>query len=168
MKQDEIEMQLWEYIDGTGNVADMQRISVLIERDPVWQQKYEALQALHTSISNDMEMEQPSMRFGQNVMDAIAAQHIAPATKIYINKSIIRGIAALFILMLTVFFGIACATVYKGGGTSDVLSQLSFSKMNLGKYLNSTTINMILAVNVVIGLVLLDTMLRRRKARHHA
>ena len=38
------------------------------------------------------ELEAPSMRFTVNVMDEIAHYQIAPATKSYINKNIIRGI----------------------------------------------------------------------------
>ena len=159
-----IEMQLWEYLDGTCSVPDMQRISILIERDPVWKQKYGELSALHSGIANSMELEQPSMRFTQNVMDMVAAQHIAPATTKYINKNIIRGIAALFITMLAVIFGYALAN--SGTSSSVTLPKLDFSKINLSSIFNSTTITSIIMVNIIIGLVLFDTLLRRKKTQH--
>ncbi len=161
---EEIEMQLWEYLDGTCNVPDMQRISILIERDSVWKQKYGELSALHSGIANSMELEQPSMRFTQNVMDMVAAQHIAPATTKYINKNIIRGIAALFITMLAVIFGYALAN--SGTGTKGALPKLDLSKVNLGGIFSSTTMTMIIMINIIIGLVLFDTILRRKRTPH--
>ncbi len=97
---EEIEMILWEYMDGTCRPADMQRISILVERDELWKQKYTELSAFQKSIADSLQLEQPSMRFTKNVMDAVATVKIAPATKQYINKSIIRGIAAFFILTI--------------------------------------------------------------------
>ncbi len=166
-QHDEIEMQLWEYMDGTCSVADMQRISVLVERDAMWKEKYQELSALHAGLSKNLELEQPSMRFTQNVMDAVAKEHVAPATKIYINKNIIRGIAAFFILMLTTVFGYALATAHGDTSATGLLSKLNFSRVNYGKLFSSTTVNLIIAINVVIGLVLFDTILRRKKVQEN-
>lgn len=160
---EEIEMQLWEYIDGSCPINDMQRISILIERNTLWKQKYDELSALHTSFSTNVELEQPSMRFTANVMDAVAATHVAPATKKYINKSIIRGIAAVFFVMLTAIFGYALFSVHPTTGTTSMLPKLDTSKFNLSHVINSETIMIIVAINIVIGLVFLDSILRRKK-----
>lgn len=161
---EEIDILLWEYIDGTCSSSDTQRVSNLIECDPVWKQKYAELTAIHTGISNSLELQEPSMRFTQNVMDAIAAEHIAPATKKYINKSIIRGIAAIFIVMLTGILGYALSIASRGTSASNVLPKLDVSKLNLARFYNSTTMMLMMAVSIVIGLVFLDTMLRRKRA----
>ncbi len=161
-QNEEIEMQLWDYIDGICSIDDMPRISILIERDPAWKAKYAELSALHTSIGSSLELEQPSMRFTQNVMDVVAATHVAPASKKYINKGIIRGIAALFIGMLTTALGYAIAHV-----DNNTTSKIALPKLNLGgisNIFNSGTMLMIIAVNIVIGLVFLDSLLRRKRA----
>jgi len=121
------------------------------------------LLAFNADISKSMELEQPSMRFTQNIMDAVATQHIAPATKKYINKTIIRGIAAFFITILATVFGYALATAH-GSGTS-FLPKLNLNNLNLGRYVNSTTMMLFVAVNIVVGLVFLDTMLRTKKTQ---
>jgi len=162
-QNEEIEIQLWEYIDGSCNSIDRQRISMLIEQDTVWKDKYAELLAFNADISKSMELEQPSMRFTQNIMDAVATQHIAPATKKYINKTIIRGIAAFFITILATVFGYALATAH-GSGTS-FLPKLNLNNLNLGRYVNSTTMMLFVAVNIVVGLVFLDTMLRTKKTQ---
>ena len=161
-QNEEIEMQLWEYLDGTCSIDDMPRISILIERDPLWKAKYAELSALHNSISNSLELEQPSMRFTQNVMDVVAATHVAPATKKYINKGIIRGIAALFIGMLTAILGYAIANTGDGATSKIALPKLNIG--NMSGIFTSGTMMMIIAVNIVIGLVFLDSLLRRKSA----
>lgn len=164
-QNEEIDIQLWEYIDGSCNSIDRQRISILIEQDAVWKEKYAELLAFNADISNSLELEQPSMRFTRNVMDAVAAQHIAPATKQYINKGIIRGIAAFFIIMLTTVFGYALATAH-GGAETSFFPKLNLNNLNLNHYINSSTMMLFIAVNIVIGLVFLDTMLRRKRVNH--
>jgi len=165
-QNEEIEIQLWEYIDGGGNDSDRHRIAKLIEWNPIWKEKYRELSAFNATLSNEMEMEQPSMRFTQNVMDAVAAAHISPATGKYINKGIIRGIAAFFIIMIATILGYAFANTHYDTNTPSLFANLNLSKLNLGKYLNSTTMNIIIAVNVVVGLVLIDTILRRKRTQH--
>ena len=162
-QNEEIESQIWEFIDGTCNEADKLRISTLVATDAVWIQMYNELGILHAMIPEHLETEQPSMRFTQNVMEAVATQQIAPATKKYINKSIIRGIAAVFMIMLTAIFGYALATAHNDTSTTNLLPKLNLNNLNLNRFINSNTMMLFIAVNIVIGLVFLDTMLRRKR-----
>ena len=162
---EEIEMMLWEYMDGACSEADRQRISLLIERDDVWKQKYGELLALQAEITNSLQSEQPSLRFTKNVMEAVANVKVAPATKQYINKNIIRGIAAFFIITITTLLGYALATANWSAGSTDTLSKLNLNKINFSNYFNSSTLNIIIAVNVALGLVLLDSFLRRKSTK---
>ena len=40
------------------------------------------------------------MRFTMNVMDAVKEEHVAPAAKTYLNKWVIRSIAAIMMVMI--------------------------------------------------------------------
>ena len=162
---EEIEMMLWEYMDGTCCEADMQRISILIERDEVWKQKYGELTALQANLADNLQLEQPSMRFTKNVMEAVANVKVAPATKQYINKNIIRGIAAFFIITITTLLGYALATADWDAGSTNTLSKLNLNKINFSSYFHSSTLYIIIAVNVALGLVLLDSFLRRKSTK---
>jgi hypothetical protein len=164
---EEIEMMLWEYMDGTCNEPDKQRISVLIEQDETWKAKYAELSAFNADLANSLHLEQPSLRFSKNVMEAVATVKIAPATKMYINKNIIRGIAAFFILTVTTLLGYALATADWSANSTSVLSKLNLDKFDMSRVFNSTTFNLVIAVNVIIALVLLDTMLRRKRNQHN-
>lgn len=163
MKHEEIEIQLWEYLDGACNEADRQRIASLISSDVAWAQKYRELSAVHTGLSSGLEIEQPSMRFTKNVMEAVAATHISPATKKYINPRIIRGIAAFFILTIASLIGYAIATANwnESGGQTD--SKLNFSMHDL---FNGTTFTAMMLASVILALVLLDTLLRHKRSHN--
>jgi anti-sigma factor RsiW len=60
-RQQSMEEQLWEYIDGTATTEDRQRIDTLLQSQAEWKDKYSELleinQLLHSS-----EMEAPSLR----------------------------------------------------------------------------------------------------------
>ena len=156
MKQEEIEMQLWEYIDGTCNDADRERISLLIMSDAMWKQKYQVLSSLHAGIADSIEAEQPSMRFTRNVMDAVSTIHVAHATKQYLNPGIIRGIAAFFIVAIVAALGYAIAFAKWDTGTGEF-----FPRLNLSGLFSNGFFNLIVCLNIVLGLILLDKALRR-------
>jgi hypothetical protein len=141
----------------------------LLGSDPEWQSSYQELLKVH-QLMNSSELEAPSLRFSKNVMEEIAKYQIARATKSYINKKIIWGIGGFFIAMiaglLVYIFG---QIKWAGNGSSDLLSKYNINnninKLDWSKFLNNTSINVFMMVNVVLGLVLLDMWLQRRKER---
>src|SRR3954465_9654687 len=99
METMEMEQRLWEYIDGISPIEERSVVETLIRENAQWRTLYQELLQVHQSLT-DIDLEQPSMRFTKNVMEEIAKHHIAPATKAYINKKVIWGIAAFFILSI--------------------------------------------------------------------
>jgi anti-sigma factor RsiW len=100
--QQQMEERLWDYIDGLSSPVERSAIEALIAANAEWRKKYQELLEVHQVMSSS-DLEAPSMRFTKNVMEEIARHHVAPATKYYINKNIIRSIAAFFILMIVGF-----------------------------------------------------------------
>ena len=162
------EERLWDYIDGLSSPQEKTVIEKLLESDAEWRTKYHELlevqQLLHSS-----ELEEPSMRFTKNVMEEISKLHIAPATKTYINKNIIRGLAFFFITMIVGFlvygFGQIDWTVQ-----GDSAIPVDFSRVDYSKMFNNDWINAFMMVNVILGLFLLDRFLasKRKKYREEA
>src|ERR1700712_3520498 len=95
----EMEKLIWDYIDGHLNPAEREKITRHLADDPDWQIKYNELKSIHVLLQKE-ELEMPSLRFTKNVMEEIAQYHVAPATKNYINKNVIRGITAFFLIMI--------------------------------------------------------------------
>src|SRR5689334_2915302 len=96
------EQRLWDYIDGLSSPSEKTVIKQLLEANAEWKAKYHELMEVH-QLMQSSELEEPSMRFTKNVMDEIARMQIAPATRSYINKNIIRGIGIFFISVIIGF-----------------------------------------------------------------
>ena len=78
MDHAEIEMRLWEYIDGFSTAEEKSVIEKLVAENAEWKAKYHELLEVHQSL-NLVELEQPSMRFTKNVMEEISRLQITPA-----------------------------------------------------------------------------------------
>lgn len=161
--EQEMEMQLWEYIDGICNETEAQRIALLIKEDVAWAEKYTELIAFNAELAGSLELEQPSMRFTKNVMEAVAVSHIAPATKKYINPFIIRGIAAFFILIIAAVIGYAIASSGNTGKSGSLLSGLKYPNLGISDLFSGTFVKVFVMVNIVLALMLADGVLRRKR-----
>ena len=158
-----IEQQLWSYIDGFSSKEDKTAIEKLIASNLEWKNKYHELLEVH-QLMNSSELEQPSMRFTKNVMEEIAKLHIAPATKNYINKKIIWGIAAFFITVIAGFLIYAFAQVdWNFQDNSKPL--LDLSTINMSRIFNNNFVNGFMMINVLLGLVLLDRVLANKRKK---
>lgn len=159
MNSEAIEIQIWEYMDGTCSEADKARIAALIAGEVIWRMKFDEISAFHSDISASIEQQQPSLRFTKNVMDSIATMQVAPATNKYINKTIIRGIAAFFILT------IGAILVYAFAYTDYSSPTFYLPKLGPGwvsDMLNSNWFSVVMGINIILALALADTLLRKR------
>ena len=159
-----IEQQLWSYIDGFSSNVERAAIEKLIATNPEWKNKYHELLDIHQLMSSS-ELEQPSMRFTKNVMEKIAQYHIAPATKNYINKKIIWGIAGFFITLIAVFviYGFAQVNWTSSDNSNLPIDLSKIPRVNYSKIFSNNLVNVFLMVNVLIGLVLLDRILANKR-----
>lgn len=164
-EQEIIESRLWDYIDGLSGPEEKSAIVQLIDAHIEWRNKYKELLEIH-QLMNNSEVEMPSLRFTRNVMEEIARHHVAPATKSYINKKIIWGIGSFFLVMIVGFLIYGFSQVNWSAGTGSSLVQDELNKVNKidwGKFFNNTYTNIFMMVNVVLGLILFDMFLQRRK-----
>jgi hypothetical protein len=161
--QQNIEERLWDYIDGNCSEQEKSFIQQLVESNLQWRAKYTELLEVHQLMQNSLELDEPSLRFRQNVMEEISKHQIAPATKSYINKNIIRGIGAFFIIMLLGFIISGFAQVNWNDNSSGFNLPLDFAKLDWNKFFNNTYTNIFMMVNIVLGLMLLDMYLGKKK-----
>ena len=161
--QQEMELQLWEYIDGSLLDAERNAVEKLIADNSFWKQRYHELLDLHQSI-NLIELEQPSLRFTKNVMDEIARYQIAPATKKYINNKIIWGIALFFGTLIIGFLVYGISQINWSAGTdSQSTIGIDFTQVDYSRVFNNNFVNIFMMLNIVLGLMLLDRYLNNRK-----
>ncbi|HTS45920.1 MAG TPA: hypothetical protein VMH01_16080 [Puia sp.] len=159
-----IEDRIWDYIDGISSAEEKSAIEKMISTNAEWERTYRELLVAHQLLSN-AALEEPSLRFTKNVMEEIAKYQVAPATRNYINKKIIWGIGGFFVAMIAGLL-VYCLSQFSwtgSGSSSGLLSEYNADKLNWGKLFNNTYVNIVIMINVVLGLMLLDMYLRRKK-----
>jgi hypothetical protein len=161
--ESEIEIQLWDYLDGTCSVNDRQRMVELIAHDAMWKQKFAELSALHQTLNTRTELAHPGMRFSQNVMDVIAQEHIVPSAKTYLNKWVIGSIAALFILVVCGLL-LSAANAPASEHNTRWLPDFSRLQFDTSGFSFHTFLYGFLMLQVMAALLLVDALLKRRKA----
>ena len=161
MNSEEMELKLWDYIDGSLPSDEKSTIDKLVEENVAWKSKYAELLELQQLI-HSTELDQPSMRFTRNVMEEIAKYQIAPATKKYINNKIIWGIGIFFITIIVGFVIYGFSQVDWSDKNSSIIG-VDLSKVDYSKFFNNTYINIFMMMNVVLGLMLLDRVLSNKR-----
>ncbi|MFW0714594.1 hypothetical protein [Pedobacter sp. N23S346] len=155
-----IEQQLWDYIDGNLDATQAKIIQEKIDTSAEIKFQYEELLNLNLAF-NEIEFEEPSMSFTRNVMESIELEPAPIALKTKVNTNIIYAIGGFFVTALMALFGYV---LYHSN-----LEFLNFSmRLNLNfdwnKLINPAAIYGFLFVDLVIGLVFLDSLLRNKAA----
>jgi len=161
MDPQEIEPQLWDYIDGLATSGQRTEIEKRIAENAAWRTLYHELLEVKELMASS-ELEQPSLRFTKNVMDTIAQLQIAPATKKYINNKIIVSLALFFITLIVGFiiYGIGQIDWSVNGSSGNVITKIDYSKM-----FNNNFVNLFMVINVVLGLMILDRVLSAKNKK---
>jgi hypothetical protein len=165
----EMEKLIWEYIDGLSNESDKTIITKHLAEDSVWRSKYNELMSIHEILQKE-ELEMPSLRFTKNVMEEIAQFHVAPATKNYINKNVIRGFMAFFLVMISGLFIYFVGQIHWSSNSTGKLLpaySLNANKVNWSLLLNNTYVNIFIGINVILGLILIDKYMQGKKNASH-
>jgi hypothetical protein len=161
LNSEEMELKIWDYIDGSLPTGEKSTIDTLIKENAMWKQKYAELLELQQLIYTT-DLEHPSMRFTRNVMEEIAKYQIAPATKNYINNKVIWGIGIFFITIIVGFLIYGFSQVDWSDKSSSIIG-VDLGKVDYSKFFNNTYINIFMMMNVVLGLMLLDRVLSNKR-----
>lgn len=159
----EMEERLWAHIDGEGSAAERGAIDRLLAEDRAWRDRYAELLELNRMLQAETELESPSLRFTRNVMEEIARQQIAPATRNYINKRVIWGIGGLFGLLLLGFLIYAVGSInWSAPAAPGTSIGESLAKADYSRVWSNDWVNLVLMGNVLLGLLLFERFLARK------
>ncbi|PWK76638.1 hypothetical protein LX99_03505 [Mucilaginibacter oryzae] len=165
-----IEEKIWNYIDGNCTPAEQEAIARLIEQDEAYAAKYAELLALNAEFAA-MELDEPSMGFNYKVMEAIRAEQALTPLKATINKKLILGIAAFFvlsILALLVLMGSNIQISEKFPVNVNLKLPDSAKLFNVSGEFKKTFVQSFFILDVILALFLTDSYLRRKKAAKQA
>ncbi|RYZ23147.1 MAG: hypothetical protein EOO16_06150 [Chitinophagaceae bacterium] len=156
---EEMEIQLWEYIDGLATDPERSAVERLLAENAAWRARYQELLETHELLAAS-ELDEPSLRFTRNVMEAIAVGAIAPAARHYINKRVIWGLAGFFVALLAATVIYALGQDGGAPSTGAALPPFDYSRLFSNSWVNS-----FFMINIVLGLFLLDRFLSARRER---
>ena len=156
-----MEERLWSFIDGTASADEKPVIEKLLETDAAWKARYHDLLEVNKLLQIS-ETEAPSLRFTKNVMEEISRLHIAKATKSYINKKIVWGIAFFFIALFVGFLIYGFSQAIGQPAEESAISK-NLSRIDFTKFFNNRWVNVFMMINVLLGLFLLDNYLSNKR-----
>lgn len=158
-----IEEKLWNYIDGTMDEGEKTFIHELVQTNSEWRSKYAELMEVHELMKANIDLEHPSLRFTQNVMEEISRLYITPATRNYINKNVIWGIGMFFLTTIAGLLIYGFGQIDWNQPQTGNLPELPINNVNWGQFFTGTYMNVFLMVNIILGLMLLDMYLTKKK-----
>ena len=156
-----IEETLWNYIDGNCSADEQKAISTLIARDEVYRLKYHDLLKLNKEFSA-IELEEPSMAFTYNVIEAIRTEHAQKPLKAAINKRIIMGISIFFVLTIACLLVFTLANIRLPAESIPVNATAGLKIPDIGKYITKPIMEGFMFFDVLLALYLFDTFLRKK------
>ena len=154
----QMEEQLWDYIDGFCTEEERKTIELLIATDATYSRKYAELMAFEENMPA-LALEEPSMGFTFKVMENIRAEHARVPLKTHIDTNIIRIIAAFFICTILVLLGFVFVNIDWSAPVQTHLPEIKIPPV--ANYLNPVVIKGFLFFDVVLGLFFLDHYFRK-------
>lgn len=152
--------KLWNYIDGNCTPEEAQQISDLILHNDEYKQQYAQLLQLNNEFKT-IELDEPSMAFTYNVMEQIRTQEALVPLKATINKNIIRGIAAFFVLSILAIVGYTLGHI-NWSNQSSVQIPVPLQASAFTGFLTGPWMKGFLFFDVIAGLFLFDSYLRKQ------
>lgn len=154
-----IEEQLWKFIDGTCSAGEKIAIEKLLQSDPAVRALHQEFLSISKSLKS-MELDEPSLRFTQNVMDRIALEPAPKALKTKVDKRIINGIGGFFIITLISLIAIMFSQLSRNS-----VSEFSFKipSIDLSGYFGSAFVQGVMIAVVILALATFDRLLHYRK-----
>lgn len=153
----QIEEQLWNYIDGNCTAEEIAQIKARLLVDEQYQKVYEDLLAVNRSL-NQLDFEEPSMSFNRNVMEQVNLEIKPVALKTKVDNRIVYSIMAFFLLSMLSIVGYVISQ-------SDVNFSASLSKINFQfdteKILTPTFIKVFFITDVILLLLFIDSYFRK-------
>lgn len=155
-----IEQEIWDYLDGNLSQTERKLVELRIHSDIEYRSLFEEFKFLQDSMQA-LELDQPSMSFNRNVMEQVALEPAPGLIKSLIDKRIIYGISAFFILTITGLLIYLFASVDWSSFPEATKNAITLPELNYSALLDKTFIRAFLFIDIVLGMLLADGFLRK-------
>jgi hypothetical protein len=160
----DIDLRIWDYIDGFSNEEERIAIKQLINTDLEFKAKYNELVALNQDF-NLVELEAPSMALINKVMDQISIETKPLSAKAKTDKKVIYFISSLFaLMMLACIIAVINQIDWKinGVSTQELWSTMDLTLNELFKVFFNNFYYGFLLFDIIVGLLFLDLIIRKK------
>ena len=151
-----IEERLWDYIDETCSTDERAVIEGLIAKNDEWNEKHRELTAFNNEI-NAIETDEPPMGFAFKVMEQIRAEEARTPLKTSVNKYLIKGIAAFFIVTITAILVIVLSDTSLLGNAA-----LDINIHGMDIFNGTAVVKTFAYLDIMLLLFFADTLLRKK------
>ncbi|MEO8794693.1 MAG: hypothetical protein ABI390_04445 [Daejeonella sp.] len=155
-----MEERIWNYIDGTCSMQERKKIEELIESDPDYKFTYNELKASEFDFKL-LDLEEPSMSFSRNVMEKVKLETAPGTFKVLVDKRIVYGIAAFFLLSIFVLLGLTFYQMDWSNTLTFTMPEYKLPELDLSKFKSGIFIKAFFFTDIVLGLYILDSFLRK-------
>lgn len=155
-----MEERLWDYIDGTCTNDEKLAIEALMAQNHEWAKKHEELKAFNNDISA-VEPDEPPMGFAFKVMEQIRSDEARTPLKTAVNTYVIKGIAAVFVVMITAILILAFANISLTFGNAAV--DINIQGINI--FADNAFLKIFSYLDIMLVLFFADTFLRKKLRR---
>jgi hypothetical protein len=156
-----VEQHIWDYLDGTCSMQETKNIEKLLTIDPVYRQVYAELKTLQDELAA-LDLDEPSMSFTRKVMDEVATVPVPGSVKALVDKKIIYGIAALFLVSILILLLMVFSQLDWSRPVAVALPQYKMPQINFSSYINPSYLRIFLLADFILGLYILDSVMRKR------
>lgn len=163
----EMEDMIWAYLDGTCSRAEQERVEELLGSDQQFRDAFHKSKLLHRELQA-VEVEMPSMRFVQNVMDKLPAVKNLATTPLVSTKWL-RTFGWTLAGMLAFFWGGSALIIPQDAAfaeeTGEMVSLLEWLARLSAKGVSGPLFFAGIVFLSLLGLLLLDRWLQSRFGR---
>lgn len=155
------EEKIWNYIDGLCSQEEALEIERLLQEDISFQNLYQEILIFDKNLKLT-DLEEPSMGFTFQVMDKIRLQAQPLSLKAQVDKRIVYGIAASFILILSLIMAVAIAQTNWSAASGSFNFNMNYDVFKIGEGFSRTAIQAFLFFDIIMMLLTADYFLRKR------
>ncbi len=155
-----IEERLWDYIDGTANAEEHAEMEQMLKTNSKVQHLYSELILMSTELQM-LELDEPSMRFTQDVMDKVGLEPAPKALQTKIDQRIIIAIGGFFAASIGAVLVYAISQIQWTYGTLSLPFQMP--AINWSELTGSAVTQMAMIVFSIAALYTVDRLLHHRK-----
>lgn len=155
------EQIIWNYLDGHVSVEEKELIEQLLKSDAEFLALFEEIKSIHVQISS-LDLDEPSMSFGRNLMEKIQLEHIPVPQKSLLGKWVINAIALFFLSAILCVLGILFFKVEWSQSSETAWFDFTMPQFALDSSSYSFLINLFVFVDIIVALYFFDVLFSKK------